>query len=69
MKEPTDKQIKFATIISEVLEIDLPEDYTSFAYWEFINKHKTEYDEIMSARRDNRMPDWYAYAVDEGYFC
>ena len=40
MNEPTDRQIKFAAVISKALRIPLPEVFTKQAYWEFISANK-----------------------------
>lgn len=45
-KSPTEKQIKFASIIASALDIDFPTgspDFNREAYWRFINSHIDEY--------------------------
>jgi hypothetical protein len=42
-KKPSDKQIQLAENISIRLRIDLPDEFTSYAYWKFINEHIEEW--------------------------
>ena len=39
MKEPSDKQISCANYINRMLNIPLPEEYSSKAYWEYISQN------------------------------
>ena len=49
---PTDKQVRFANAIAELLEIELPELKTKIAYSEFISKNIDEYRELNSELAD-----------------
>lgn len=69
MREPTDKQISFAEKIARTLHKELPKEFSSKAYWEFINDNKEKYEDVMFAIGVNATPEWFSYAVDEGYFC
>ena len=42
LKQPSEKQIAAAKIISKKLGIFPPEEFTSKAYWEFISEHMEE---------------------------
>ena len=39
MKEPSDKQVSCANYINRMLNIPLPIEYSSKAYWEYISKN------------------------------
>lgn len=63
MKEPTDKQIRFAEKIAWRCNKELPKEFTAKAYWNFI---------------DDNIVEFHARAIDEedldalpeeGYFC
>lgn len=45
IKMPTDKQVEYATKISDVLEIPLPEEYTLEAYQRYIGMYSKTYKE------------------------
>ena len=45
IKMPTDKQVEYATEISDLLGIPLPEEYTRRAFSDFIGKWQREYRE------------------------
>lgn len=49
MANPTEKQINFAKAISEKLGIPLPEEYTSKAYWQYLNEHRDAYYDKVNA--------------------
>ena len=49
MANPTEKQINFAKAISEKLGIELPEEYTSKAYWQYLNEHRDAYYDKVNA--------------------
>ena len=42
MKEPSEKQIKYARSIAHNLNVPLPKEYTAKAYYDFIAMHKNE---------------------------
>lgn len=60
MREPSGRQIEFAKLISYYLNIELPEEYSAQAYWEYINKNSSRMYEIIESRREeayNRIMD------------
>lgn len=44
-KMPTDRQVEYATKISDLLEIPLPEEYTLEAYQRYIGTYSKTYKE------------------------
>lgn len=63
MKEPTKRQISFAEKIACRCNKELPKEFTSKAYWQFINDNITEFN-IKAIDEDDldALPDF-------GYFC
>ena len=50
MNSPTEKQIEFVKIITEVLEIDFPQsslEFTKQTYREFIKEHYDAYKQVV----------------------
>lgn len=51
MKSPSNEQIKLADKIADILELDFPRgdfDFTSYAYWKFINENMEQYNQVCS---------------------
>ena len=46
IERPTDKQIDFAETIAKELGLDLPKEYTKFAYSEFIGEWQKDFYEL-----------------------
>ena len=63
MKEPTNKQISFAEKIAWRCNKELPKEFTSKAYWQFINDNITEFN-IKAIDEDD-----LDFLPDPGYFC
>lgn len=73
LQSPTEKQIKLADSIAEVLGIDFPKsdaDFTKSRYWSFIQTHIQEYKDLLSAGEESRYDEFdYAMWPDEGECC
>lgn len=63
-EQPTEKQIDFATTISEVLGIDLPNERTKKTYHDFIDDNKDEFDEV---QREIRYKDGNVFSMNHSY--
>lgn len=69
---PTEKQIEFADVIADVLEIDFPTcsaEFTKWAYQQFISNHIHEYKAIAYSddpADDDEMAWWDPHA-ESGY--
>ena len=55
---PTDKQVSYATAISEGLEVPLPKEYTRQAYSNFISEYKEEYQIFCNECKEMNMLQW-----------
>ena len=51
MSKPTQKQIDFATTISEWVAVDLPQEMTKDSLWEYINEHCEEFYKLQNEER------------------
>lgn len=56
-KPPSEKQVRAAKTISNVLHIPMPESYTAKAYWQFIN------DNMEASKRKRQRHVWRYRAV------
>ena len=69
-KEPTQRQIDFATVISEVVGVDPPKDFTKKAYSTFISTYLDEFyklqDEIRYSSNDTFQLG-HSFIVSAGY--
>lgn len=72
-RSPSAKQIDFATAIAETLGIDLPEETTSEAYYDFIRENQ---DDFYETKREIRREQYrsgdvfylnHSYGLDRGY--
>jgi len=66
IKQPSKKQIIFAEKIADACNIKLPKEFTSYAYWKFINDNQWNYNIAKASMLDS---DDYEMLPDEGYFC
>ena len=66
MLEPSQKQIIYAEKIAEACNIDLPKEFTSYAYWKFIDDNQFNYNIAKAAMLDESD---YDMLPDPGYFC
>ena len=64
MDEPTEKQVKFATDISNILRVPLPENYTKEAYSEFIGTYRKKLYKIHACIKTRRT-NYDHYKVDD----
>ena len=64
--EPSQKQIIFVEKIANACNIELPKEFTGYAYWKFINDNQFKYNIAKAAMLDD---DDYMMLPDEGYFC
>lgn len=66
LKAPSEKQIKLADKIAYTLDLEFPRgsfDFTSFAYWKFINENMENYKHACEESRLNNFDDdiWWGY--------
>jgi hypothetical protein len=72
-REPSKRQIDFATAIAETIGEDLPDEFTSSAYHKFINENVDYFYEVQNDIRYKRK--WnepmfhleHSYIIDSGY--
>ena len=63
-EQPTEKQIDFATTISEMLGIDLPNERTKETYRDFIADNKDEFEDV---QREIRYKDGNVFSMNHSY--
>lgn len=69
-EKPTERQIDFATAISETVGADLPEDFTKEAYSEFIDENIGEFKKIQGEIRYGSRKAFslnHSYVLSDGY--
>lgn len=64
--EPSKKQKDFAEAISHLCDIPIPKEFTSYAYWKFINDNVSKYRAEVYSRLDETDDEMLPEA---GYFC
>ena len=73
VKEPSQKQIDFATAIAETIGDDLPEEFSSRAYHEFISSNIKEFKKVQGQIRysyegcKSGFQLEHSYITDEGF--
>lgn len=69
MKPASMKQINYAKKIARILNIELPQEETAYAYWQFINKHQIDYKYAVTNDFNETYGEEIGHCYCEGWFC